>query len=300
MNNENATNGGGRDIAEESAQAEVRDSTLDDSLRSLRLRRYESQSYLPSQPESLDPEPANLAAEELEETMDDPAAQSVEQSVDESEEVNQEKSPDVLAALDEVNQEVRRLGREMFRANRVSERNQEIFDEAIGEIRNLASTVALIPAQHNEAISSAKFEAKAELCRELLRLSDTLRMSLSAAGELVDRLQAAGGAQAANRGMAFWFSTTRQLSDSLTESIGAMKQWRDGQQLLFERLQSILRTAGVREIETAGRPFDPAIHRAVSVAESNDLSSGTIASEELKGYTLDGRILRYAEVIVVK
>src|SRR5262249_1696617 len=155
-----------------------------------------------------------------------------------------------------LSQEVRRLGREMFRINRVSERNQEIFDEAITEIRHLSSTVALIPAQHNEAISSAKFEAKAELCRELLRMSDTLMASLSAADDLIDQLQIRiDQSKGAKRRLAFQFSTTRQVNDSLAQSIAAMKQWRDGQRLLLERLQSILRMAGVREIETVGRAF---------------------------------------------
>jgi molecular chaperone GrpE len=79
-----------------------------------------------------------------------------------------------------------------------------------------------------------------------------------------------------------------------------LQQWRDGQKLLAERLQTALQTAGVRAIDSVGRAFDPAQHRAVSVAVRHDLTPGTIVGEELKGYLLDGRILRFAEVIVAR
>jgi molecular chaperone GrpE len=129
-------------------------------------------------------------------------------------------------------------------------------------------------------------------------MSDTLDASLSAADDLIARLQ--DRADQPSSGLAFQFSATRQLRNSLAESVAAMKQWREGQRLLVQRLETILRTAGVREIETTGRLFDPQVHRAVSVAEDTNLPAGTIVGEELKGYTLEERILRYAEVIVAK
>ncbi len=287
MENDNITTGDPRESVEEV-------STLDDSLRSLRLRRYETQHVWSSSPEESAEEDDAVAEEENDGGAEEPDGDdsSGEHAVEE------EAHSFFSEVFEDLNQEVRRVGREMFRTNRVAERNQELFDEAINEIRRLSSNVALIPAQHDETINAATFDAKADLCRELLRMSDTLRASLAAADDLIHQFQAkAGGPQ---QGLAFRFSATRQLHESLSESVAAMKQWREGQQLLAARLQAILRTAGVREIETIGRTFDPAIHRAVSVAERHDVPSGAIVFEELKGYTLEGRILRYAEVIVAK
>ena len=275
-------------------------STLDDSLRSLRLRRYETQSAWSSSAEESEAEEAS----DEDESDEDEDAEAVEASEEDGDDSSGERAVEEEAhsffseVFEDLNQEVRRLGRETFRANRVAERNQEFFDEAINEIRGLSSNVALIPAQHNEAISTVTFEAKADLCRELLRMADTLWASLSAANELIHQFQAK--ADGPHQGLAYQFSVTRQLHESLSESVAAMKQWREGQQLLAARLQAILRTAGVREIETIGRTFDPEIHRAVSVAERNDVAPGVIVGEELKGYILEGRILRYAEVIVAK
>lgn len=100
--------------------------------------------------------------------------------------------------------------------------------------------------------------------------------------------------------MAFRFAVTRDLHATLAESAVAMQQWSEGQRLLAARLQTILQTAGGRAIDTLARAFDPSLHRAVAVAQRDGLTPGTIVGEELKGYLLNGRILRYAEVVVAR
>jgi len=198
------------------------------------------------------------------------------------------------ASLAELSREVRRVGRELFKTNRAAERNQEQFEAAIEELRQLASAVAQVPAQSAAAV----FEAKASLCRELLEVADSLESSVAAANEVLARLREQ--AEPPAQGFVFRIAAARRLRDALGESVGMMSQWCDGQQLLYERLLSVLQAAGLREIETTGRSFDPAVHRAVSVERRTDLSAGAIVTEERKGYTLDGRVLRYAEVKVAR
>ena len=249
--------------------------------------------FFPNQPTEEEVEASKPVLEEvaLAEAPVVPAEVEVEEDVE-------EEAFDFAEAFDNLSQELRRLGREVFKTNRATESNQEIFGEAIGELRELRGVVARIPAQADESLAEARFDAKAEICRELLRMADTLDASLAAADDLIDRLQPKTDQPAS--GWLFEFRTTKDLRQSLVESLAAIGQWRDGQRLLAERLQAVLHTAGVRAINAVGRAFDPALHRAVSVERRNDLESGTITGEELKGYTLDGRILRYAEVIVVK
>ncbi len=90
------------------------------------------------------------------------------------------------------------------------------------------------------------------------------------------------------------------LREALDEAMATLSQWLDGQQLLYERLQTVMQGVGVRPIESEGQPFDPSRHRAVSAETRSDIPAGTVVGEERRGYTLDGRILRYAEVIVAK
>lgn len=246
---------------------------MSDSLRSLRMRRFL---------DTAGPSGAEPAVEE-EAGEDD---------------VRAEATGVIAESIDELSQEIRRFGREIFRVNRAGERNQELFGEAVEEIRRLSAAIALIPEQARESTEAAKFEARAEICRELLRMLDALQAGLVAADGLLAPLQAK--ADRASRGLAARFSETREMHEALSDAASALKQWREGHRLLTERLQSILRTAGVREIEAIGRPFDPSIHRAVSTVELPDLTPGTIVEVELPGYYLEGRILRYAEVMVAK
>jgi molecular chaperone GrpE len=286
----------GGDETEEtfSSPGDVERDALGNSLRQLRLRRMRQEFSVWDAEEASIPNESDIIAESTAGGL----AREDARGAESGNEAEAGVDFDLGAAIDELAQEVRRMGREMFKTNRAAERNQEIFTETLTEIRSLASTLAKIPQQNEATLNDAKFEAKAFICRELLRMADTVEASLSAADELIAQLQAETGAAA--RGVAHWFAATRRLRASLAEAVSSLRQWREGQSLQAERLRAILRTAGAREIETEGRAFDPAWHRAVSTALRDDVAPGTIVGEDLKGYTLDGCILRYAEVVVAK
>ena len=262
---------------------------MEDSLRRLRSRQLMMDAVIGAG------QPSNDAPRaETEISADASDAQPEEINEEEIEEIEEEEPEepdfDFGAAFDDLRQEIRRLGRELFKTNRTAEGNQESFGEALAEIRHLAAVVAQIPEQSAESVNEARFEAKAALCRDLLRLADTAQASLSAADEVIARLQQQAEQPAS--GFVFRFTAARRMRDSLTESVAAMRQWRDGQALLVGRVEAILSASGARPMETVGRAFDPALHRAVSTIARLDVAAGTITDEELKGYTLEGRILR--------
>jgi molecular chaperone GrpE len=53
-------------------------------------------------------------------------------------------------------------------------------------------------------------------------------------------------------------------------------------------------------IEPKGEKFNPELHDAVSMQETNDSNSGIIIEVMQKGYTLNGRLIRPAMVVVAK
>lgn len=73
--------------------------------------------------------------------------------------------------------------------------------------------------------------------------------------------------------------------------------WVDGIWLIYRKLQMVLERAGVSEIEADGRPFDPAVHEAISQAPGEE---GKVVGVVQKGYRLGDRTLRPAMVIVGK
>jgi molecular chaperone GrpE len=62
----------------------------------------------------------------------------------------------------------------------------------------------------------------------------------------------------------------------------------------------VLQKYGLRPIEAIGKPFNPEYHEAVAQAETDEHPEGTVLTEQLKGYTLNGRLLRPAVVVTSK
>jgi molecular chaperone GrpE len=59
--------------------------------------------------------------------------------------------------------------------------------------------------------------------------------------------------------------------------------------------------AGMALVEPApGEPFTPQLHEAMTTQESAEAAPGTVLSVVQKGYTLNGRLLRPARVVVAR
>ncbi len=76
--------------------------------------------------------------------------------------------------------------------------------------------------------------------------------------------------------------------------------WLEGFTLIQRKLAGVLERQGVTPIQAEGQPFDPALHQAVLVEESDDAPSGIVLQELQRGYLLDGRVLRPAMVKVAQ
>ena len=71
----------------------------------------------------------------------------------------------------------------------------------------------------------------------------------------------------------------------------------EGLRMVFHQFKSSLQKQGVETIESIQKTFDPNLHEAVG-QEKSDLPTGTVTKEFSRGYTLHGRLLRPARVIV--
>jgi molecular chaperone GrpE len=74
----------------------------------------------------------------------------------------------------------------------------------------------------------------------------------------------------------------------------------EGAQATLKQLQRAFDKAGIKVIDPLGQPFDPAWHEAMVAQESRDSAANTVLSVIQKGYSLNGRLLRPARVIVSK
>ncbi|MBU0455939.1 MAG: nucleotide exchange factor GrpE [Gammaproteobacteria bacterium] len=73
-----------------------------------------------------------------------------------------------------------------------------------------------------------------------------------------------------------------------------------GVKLTMQMFLDVLTKFGVVQINPEGKAFDPQFHEAMAMQESAKLSPNTVLQVFQKGYTLNGRLIRAARVVVVK
>ena len=72
----------------------------------------------------------------------------------------------------------------------------------------------------------------------------------------------------------------------------------EGKNATLKLLMTVMNQFGIEEIDPAGEPFNPEFHEAISVQPSDDVEPGSVMTVVQKGYSLNGRLLRPAMVIV--
>ena len=93
------------------------------------------------------------------------------------------------------------------------------------------------------------------------------------------------------------------IGDGLDRALASLQdeQTKIGIELLVKQFNETLKNIGIEEINPVGEVFDPNIHEAIFQAECDDAeNSGKIQSVFKKGYSLNGKMIRYAQVVVYK
>lgn len=93
-----------------------------------------------------------------------------------------------------------------------------------------------------------------------------------------------------------------QVVDNLGRALAHMdpatdKNLADGLKMVLSQFEKSLEKSGVVAIQAVGQAFDPNLHEAMG-QEPSELPSGTVTREIQRGFTLHGRLLRPAQVMV--
>jgi molecular chaperone GrpE len=74
---------------------------------------------------------------------------------------------------------------------------------------------------------------------------------------------------------------------------------KEGTELIYSKLISYLKTKGLAVIEAAGKDFDTDLHEAVAQFPVQDeTQKGKVFDVVQTGYTLNGKVIRFAKVVV--
>lgn len=74
----------------------------------------------------------------------------------------------------------------------------------------------------------------------------------------------------------------------------------EGIELTLKSFSGVLEKFAVKAVDPKGEVFDPELHQAMSMQPSSDYPPNTVIEVFQKGYTLNGRLVRPAMVVVAK
>ncbi len=90
-----------------------------------------------------------------------------------------------------------------------------------------------------------------------------------------------------------------ELGLSAANNASEVATLREGMELTLKSFNQALAKLGISELDPVGEKFDPELHQAISVQES-DAEPNTVLTVVQKGYRLHGRLIRPALVIVAR
>jgi len=94
-----------------------------------------------------------------------------------------------------------------------------------------------------------------------------------------------------------WDSLELGHNAALDESANVDKL-REGTELTLKMLGDVMLKFGVEQIDPIDQPFNPEFHQAMSMQPRADVEPNTVVAVVQKGYTLNGRLVRPAMVMV--
>lgn len=93
------------------------------------------------------------------------------------------------------------------------------------------------------------------------------------------------------------FERFLQHANDENQNVESLKQ---GVELIYKKFMQILEKQGLKPIESVGEEFDTEKHQALMQIDSDQHESGKVVDEHLKGYTLNGKVIRHSQVLVAK
>ncbi len=164
----------------------------------------------------------------------------------------------------------------------------------------MQEALAAVAAAEGEEPAAAGVSELDRLARESAELREKWLRALADLENFRKRVQRERHEEQRYRG----FEVFRELVGIVDDlgraaaSEGSAADLKQGVEMILRQLDRLLRDHGVERIEAAGRPFDPALHHAVSHHADAAVAEPTVAEELAPGYRMRDRLLRPAAVRV--
>ncbi|WP_136680426.1 nucleotide exchange factor GrpE [Neptunomonas sp. XY-337] len=165
---------------------------------------------------------------------------------------------------------------------------EEILDESV-ETQDEAGLEAELAAAQDEV---------AQLKDQALRAAAELQNVRRRAEQDVEKAHKFGLEKFANEMLPIVDNLERAIESCGDEE--ATKAIREGVEMTLSMFLSGLAKFDIEQLDPQGEAFDPALHQAMSMVEAPDAEPNTVVAVMQKGYSLSGRLMRPAMVMVAK
>ena len=203
----------------------------------------------------------------------------------------------------------------------MSSKEQNVHEEQVSkEKEGMESVMNESQEQVKSEDAQAEFDAQAELVQALARVDELekqLQQSQKTEGEAMIRAQAEienirrrtqQDVEKAHKFALEKFSNELlPVLDNLERALSAadheneqMKPMIEGLELTLKSFLDAVRKFGIEVVEEKNVAFNPEVHQAMTLIDSPEHEANHVVDVMQKGYTLNGRLLRPAMVVVSK
>lgn len=147
-----------------------------------------------------------------------------------------------------------------------------------------------------EAAELAAGQAKDDLLRVQAEMQNLRRRT----EQDVEKAHKYGQEKFAGELLAVMDNLERALSSASGSEDATVKAIYDGVDLTLKSFSACFNKFSIESLDPLGEPFDPLVHQAMTMQENPDVEPNTVIAVMQKGYSLHGRVIRPAMVMVSK
>ena len=144
-------------------------------------------------------------------------------------------------------------------------------------------------------------EAAAGMARdELLRVQAEMQNLRRRTEQDIEKAHKFGQEKFSTELLAVMDNLERSAAAAEASEDEAVQAIKEGVELTLKGFKDCFKRFNIEAVDPLGEPFDPQLHQAMSIQESPDAEPNSVIAVMQKGYTLHGRVIRPAMVMVSK
>ena len=175
----------------------------------------------------------------------------------------------------------------------VTDSAEENVTEMPGEVQELTLEQAL------ERLANAE-EAAEKAKGDLLRVQAEMQNLRRRTEQDIEKAHKYGHEKFSTELLSVMDNLERALDAASQHDDEVVKAIYEGVDLTLKSFNDCFSKFAIESVDPLGEPFDPQLHQAMSMQDAPDAEPNTIISVMQKGYTLHGRVIRPAMVMVAK